>query len=722
MSPNRPPDPAPAPEHFEEVSLAEWLANLWDARWLILGVTALVLAATAFSLWTTTPIYQVEALLQIEEKKSNNLDRALAELDAYYSGVSQAQTEMEILRSALVLGRAAESLGLDIQARPVLKPVVGEALMRGRPDAPRIEVDSLVLPDALRGVGFRIVALEGGAFRWEAAGGQVLGSGKPGEQLSAAYQGETLRLRVRKLRAGPGQVFTLSRQVLPAVVAGLRGGLAVAERGRQTGVVGLTFRHPDPVRAAEILNEILNQYVRQNIERKSEEVSKTIQFLNQQLPLAKAKLDDSENRLNSFRMRAGSVDLPEETQLLLKQSLELESQMLTLKQKKDELLRIYKEDHDIVATLNLQLGKLAKQAQGLEGKVRGLPATQQEVVRLTREVQVNNQLYTAMLNNVQQLQVVNAGQIGNARVVDVATPALGPVSPNVPRGMTLALVLGLLGGVGVTMLRKLLHQAVDDPRQIEAKLGLPVFITIPHSAAQESLYRRVKAREEGIHLLAHVYPGDLATESFRSLRTTLNFTMVDAPNNVILVSGPSPHLGKSFFCANFATILAQGERRVLLVDADMRRGNLYRYFGLRQRPTGLSEILSGQADWKKVVHHSGVPGLDAIFTGALPPNPSELLMTPRFADLFGELTRAYDFVIFDAPPVLAATDAVVIGAKAGTVLLLAKSGEHPLDEIHTALKRFGNSGIQVKGCVFNNVPVAAVGYRYYRYAYHYGYK
>lgn len=709
-------------DRFEEISLAEWLANLWDARFIILGVTVLVMAATAYSLWTTTRIYMVEAMLQIEERKSSNLDKALAELDNMFSEGTQAQTEIEILRSSMVLGRAAESLGLDIYAEPVLKPYIGEALVRGQADAPKIDVESMLIPEHLRGAGFQIVAQEGGSFRWDDPEGKPLATGKPGEQLNASYRGDALRLKIRSLRGKPGQKFTLARQNLQSVIGGVRGSLVVTEKGRQTGILGLTYRHPSPVKGAQILNEILVQYVRQNIERKSEEVSKTLAFLQEQLPIAKAKLDDAENRLNQYRIRSGSVDLPEEAQLLLKQSLDLETQMLAMKQKKEDLLRIYREDHDIVATLNLQYGKLAKEAQGLEAKVKTLPSTQQEVVRLTREMQVNNQLYTAMLNNSQQLQVVNAGQTGNARIIDRAVPSLGPVSPNVSRGMFLSIVLGLVGGVGVVMLRRLLHQAVDDPRLIESKLGIPVFITIPHSMAQEALFRRIKTRDEGTHVLAHAFPGDLATESFRSLRTTLNFTMVDAPNNVILVAGPSPHLGKSFFCANFAAILAQGGQRVLLVDADMRRGNLHRYFGARSRKGGLSEILAGQLDWKTVVMKTGVTGLDAIFTGELPPNPAELLMTARFGEFFDEIAKAYDFVIFDAPPVLAATDAAVIGSRAGTVLLLTKSGEHPLDEIHTCLKRLGNSGIHVKGCVFNNVPIAAVGYRYYRYAYHYGYK
>jgi len=717
-----PPQPQPSFEEPEEMSLGEWLSNLWEGRYTILGVALLVMATAAFYLWVVTPIYQIEAILQVEEKKTSNIDRALAELDSLFSGGTQAQTEIQILKSGMVLGRTIESLGMDISAQPVLFPLIGRALVRRSPDRPWVEVESLLLPDHLRGKRFTLTVLEDGSLRWDSPGGLPLATGKPGQQLVATLNEDTLKLRINAFKAKPGQRFILVRQPLQTAIAALRESMTVAEKGKQTGVLGLTYKHASPARGAQVLNEILQQYVRQNVERKSEEVGKTLAFLQTQMPVLKARLDEAEDKLNQFRMRSGSVDLPQEAQLLLKQSLDLETQILALKQKKEELLRIYKEDHDVVATLNLQLAKLNKESQGLEGKVRALPNTQQEVVRFTRDVQVATQLYTALLNNIQQLQVVQAGQIGNARIVDRAMSSIRPVSPQPTLTMGLSVLLGVLAGVGVHHMRKLMHRAVEDPRLIEAKLGLPVYITIPHSIEQKTLYRQVEARSPGIHLLAHSFPDDLATESLRSLRTTLHFTMVDAANRAILVVGPSPGIGKSFFCANFAAVLAQSGQRVLLVDADMRKGRLHRYFGHESRKGGLSEILSGQIEWKAAAHATEVPGLEVVLSGALPPNPAELLLTSRFASFFEEACQAYDYVVFDSPPLLAVTDASIIGARAATTLLLAKSGEHPLDELNSARKRLLNSGVHLNGCVFNNVPVAGLGYRYYRYAYHYHYK
>ena len=707
---------------MDATSLAEWLSIIWAGRYLILGILAVVMAASAFRLWRTTPIYQVKAMLQIEEKRRSISDKGLSEFDGIISGGSEAATEMEIIRSNLVLGRAVESLGLDIRAYPVLTGLFADTRARGKADAPRLEADSFVLPDALRGRAFTIVTLEGGSFRWEAPDGHPLATGKPGQVLTGILGEDTLRLRVSSLQGKPGQTFTLVRQPLQQAIDGLLGNLVVAEKGKYTGILGLTLTDPNPARAARSLNEILNQYVHQNIERKSEEVSKTLVFLNEQMPSLKAKVDQAEDALNKFRERSGSVDLPQEAQLMLKQSVDLNAQMLLMKQKKDELLRTYKEGSDVVATLNEQYNKLSKEAKQVESKVRTLPRTQQEVVGLQRDVQVNTGLYTALLGNIQQLQVLNAGQVGNARIVDLATPTLYPIKPNKSSVMTISLALGLLAGMGLVMLLTSLRQGVKEPNLIETKLGMPVYVTVPHSLTQEALSRSIRNRLDGTNLLAHTNSDDIAIESLRSLRTTLHFTLADAVNRVIVIAGPAPNIGKSFVSANFAAVLAQGGGRVLLVDGDMRKGNLHHYFGVKSRKNGLSEILAGRVAWEQTIHRTPVSGLDVIFTGIVPPNPSELLMKDRFSTFVSEISEAYNYVIIDAPPMMAVTDSIIIGTKAGTFLLVTKFGEHPLDEIRTCQARCEDIGIHISGCIFNDIPGSKIGNRYYRYGYHYKYK
>ena len=733
-------DPNPADNPFQtsmrpniqddegEVSLGEMLANLWDGRYIILGATVLALMLGSYYAWRKSPIYRVSAMLQIEDKQGSSGSPVMMALNSLLDQAARAQAEIEIINSNLVLGRAVEALSLDVQATPAFNRFTGDALVRGRKDAPELIVNHFDLPNYLRGTSFKIIALGNGTFRWEGPENETLATGKVGEETKATYDGQPLMLQVRQLTGKPGQRFNLTRLPLLDAIAALHGGLSVAEKGRQTNILGLSFEYRSPGRGAEILNEIVNQYVRQNIERKAEEASQTLAFLQTQLPQQRAKLDAAEDRLNQFRIRSGSVDLPQEAQLVLKQSVDMEGQILQLKQKKDELLRTYKEGADVVATLNQQIAKLQTQSSSINSRIKGLPRTQQEVVSLSRDVQVNTEMYTAMLNTTQQLQVTRAGEVGNARIVDVALPSRAPIKPQKSTVLALAGLLGLCSGIGLTLLYRALHQGVEDPRLIESRLGLPVVVTVPHSELQVDASRRMKQHTPGAQLLAVDHPEDLAMESLRSLRTSLSFTMSEARNRVVMVSGPAPGIGKSFVSSNLSVMLAQTgatSNRVLLVDGDLRRGNLHHYFGFDQRSGasgGLSEILSGQKPWQQAVRATGVPGLEIITSGALPPNPSDLLMSHRFSEFIQEISQVYDLVIIDAPPVLAVTDAVIIGRQVGTTLLVAKAKAHTLDEIQAAIKRFETAGIKPKGCIFNDVMLMNVGYRYYRYAYHYGYK
>ncbi len=717
-----------APHKSEDFDLSEVLAFLWDGRYPILGATFLFLAMGAFHAWRSTPIFEAEALLQIEAQKQHpSNEAAFARMESLFSEPAEAKTEIELLGSNLVLGRTVEALDLDIEAHPVLMPLIGRALVRGKATAPRLEIEAFEVPEALRGQSFPITMLGNGTLRWEAPDGSVLATGHPGEMLTGAFAGHDLRLQVRRIYGKVGQKFQVARKPIQKAVADLRATLFIMEKGKSANtpatLLGLSLEHPDPNKSAKILNEILNQYLRQNSERKAAEATKMREILQEQLPALKARLDEAETRLNQFRSRSGSVDLTREADIALQQSSTLNAQISALRQRKEELLRTYRESSDVVSTLDQQIQKLEGEVGQVGAKVRTLPRTQQEVVRLSRDVQVNTELYTALLNNIQHLQITLAGEVGKARVVDSAFPPLEPVRPK--KGMVVAAFtfMGLFLGLGLAMLGRLLRRGLEDHRLIESKLGLPVFVTIPHSAAQGEHTEAIGRRSEGSHLLAALNPDDLATESLRSLRIMLQFSMREAPNGVIMVAGPSPSIGKSFVSSNLAAVLAQAGSRVLVVDGDLRRGTLHHYFGLKNRMGGLSEVLSGRSAWKTAIHKTEIPGLELMSSGIIPPDPSELLASPRFSEFLGEASTAYDFIIIDAPPLLSVTDATIIGTQVGTVLLIAKSGENTLDEIHTCQKRLEKVGVEIKGCIFNDVKATGIGYnnQHYRYAYHYKY-
>jgi len=738
MNPPFQPDPRSTPQNSggtparrmktaddgEELDFFPWLANLWEGRVLLLASLFLFLSIGLFYAWWTPPVYQAEAMLQIQAKKERPSDPSLSKMESLFSEPAFAHSEIEIIKSNLVLSRTIETLGLDIVAEPALKPIVGAPLARGNPRAPAMEVDSLDLPVHMRGLVFHVTALPEGGFRWDDPDGGSLAKGKLKEPLVATYQGEPVKLQVRRLSAPPGQTFTLTLRPLQDAIDGLRQDLDVSERGKLTNILGLTLRGPNALKCMTILNQIVDQYVHHKQERRSGEITKAQSVLLGKMPELKAQLETAESRLNSFRSRSGSVDLSREADAYILQSSSLGSQISALKQKKEELLRTYKESADVVGTLDQQISKLQQELNQVDSKVRVLPSLQQEVVRLSRDVQVATELYTALLNNLQQLQITGASDLGSVAVVDRATVNPDPIAPKKSVIVLFFLFLGLGCGIGLVALRKALRRGIEDHRIIESKLGLPVFVTIPHSKAQRVHDETMQGSGDGMHLLASQEPGDLAVESLRSLRTMLNFYMKDAANPVILMSGPAPMIGKSFISANFAAVLAQAGSTVLLVDGDLRRGKLHKYFGVKNRLNGLSDVLSGQQKWEAVLQSTDIEGLGLISTGLLPPNPSDLLMTPRLSAFLDQASKKYDYIVIDAPPVLPVTDATIIGSVAGTVLLVAKFGQHPIDEMRTAQKRFESHGIQVKGCVFNDIRPVGWGnnYRRYNYIYSYGIK
>jgi len=331
-------------------------------------------------------------------------------------------------------------------------------------------------------------------------------------------------------------------------------------------------------------------------------------------------------------------------------------------------------------------------------------------VSLMRDVQVAQDIYVGTLNNIQQLKLVAAGKVASVRQVDEARVPEEPVSPKRPLFIGLAAIAGLMLGIGTAFVREMLYGGVTDAQDIERYAGLNVYGAIPFSQAQKSLNAGMQSGRPGKYLLAESNPDEPSIESLRSLRTALSFAMLEAPNNRLLLTGPAPGIGKSFISANLASVLCGGNKRVLLVDADMRRGHLHQYFG-RGRGQGLSNVLAGHSAAETVIQREVSPGLDLLTTGSIPPNASELLLSDRMNSLMELLGSRYDMVVIDTPPVLAVSDTPTMAAIAGTVFLVARFQKTAIGEISESARRLQRANASLKGVIFNGVDARAFGYR-----------
>ena len=740
---------APTPQDFqeEELDLGYYLAVLAESKWLILLVTLLVLLAGIIYIWRATPLYQVDALIQVEENKKSAQSAALGDvLGPLLMGETAVSAELQILGSRMVLGKVVDNLRLAISTSPVYFPMIGSAIARRHePSAglaepwfglkqyawggETIKVETFDVPKANLGDTFILAAGEQGHYRllgpktgWWSDLPVVL-EGKVGETARAELDGEPLTLFVSELKARPGTYFNLVHNDRLSVINGLDKVLKMAEEGKKSGVISVKLAGPNPVQASTVVNEIANVYLRQNVERRSAEAAQTLSFLQQQLPVLKKNLEASETSLNAYRLQHGSVDLPKEVELVLAKIVDAEQQTIQLKQKREELIRRFTPAHPTIVALDAQLASFNKQLNDLNKQVKNLPNTQQEIVALTRDVAVNTSLYTALLNDAQELQLAKAGTVGNVRIIDHAVPSTRPDSPKKGQILMLSLVLGVFLGIVSAFLRRSLLKGVEDPDQLEKQIGLPVYATILHSQQQGKLAKQRHANSDQPPMLASRYPEDPAVESLRSLRTTLHFVLLDTKNNIIKISGPSPGVGKTFITANLGAILASAGKRVLLIDADLRKGQLHRYLGL-SRELGLSDFISGTIPLEQIFRHTAIDGLDLIPTGTIPPNPSELLLHERFALCLEEATKAYDYLLIDCPPVLAVADAAIVGRLAGTALLVVKAGVNAMREIEQSVKRLKQAGVNLRGLLFNDVKLASRRYGYYssyKYVYQYAY-
>ena len=424
----------------------------------------------------------------------------------------------------------------------------------------------------------------------------------------------------------------------------------------------------------------------------------------QQLPQLRRELDAAEQRYNAFRNAHGTVDLSEESRLLLQQVVDNKTKLADLERQRADLSQRFTSSHPAVAALDAQIAQLRGAQSEMAKSVAELPDTEQTALRLLRDVRVDTELYTNLLNSAQQLRVAKAGQVGNVRVVDFAETPDTPIWPKRFLIILIAFGGGLFIGIVAAFVRKSLYGGVERADEIESALGVPVFAVVPRSGLQLRLQQNVMMRRRGLHVLAAQSPQDIAVEGVRSLRTTLQLSLDQAPNNIVMLTGSRPDAGKSFLSVNLAALVASAGKRVLVIDGDMRRGEVHSHFGVRHQP-GLSDVLLG-ADVQASIQRDVLPGLDVLTKGALPTHPSELLMSDRFGEVLHALARGYDLVIIDTPPVLAVTDSTLIGKYAGTALVVVRYGKHPIGEIAETAKRLETGGVNLKGVLLTDVPPA----------------
>lgn len=702
----------------DKIDLGKLFGILLDAKWIII-ITTFVFAvlAAAFAL-LSTPIYKADALIQIEQKSSGGISSLVGDMGELFASESSATTEIEIICSRMILGDTVDKFNLTTVVTPEYIPVLGKGLARLTGERNVVNVSRFTIPRQVEDDRFSILVLDSGAQSYQLLrNDKLVLEGQAGELVKK----DGVELFVTDLNAKDGFEFSIRKRSPLDAIDWLKQNLSVSERGKQTGILELSFTGENSGEITEILNDIAQNYFLQNVERKSAEAEKSLAFLKDNLPNVKHSLTEAEDTLNAFRQKNDSIDLGLEAQSILKVMVELEAQLNELTFKESEISQRFTKDHPAYRSLLDKRATLLKEKERLNQQIQKMPKTQREVLRMTRDVEVNQQIYVQLLNKVQELSIVKAGTVGNVRILDRAEAYAAPVKPKKALIVVLATLLGGMLSVAFVLVKAALHRGVENPDDIE-QIGLSVYASVPKSNLQLELSNKLKRhrkQNQELTLLAESNPADLSVEALRGLRTSLHFAMMEAKNNVLMISGPAPGIGKSFVSTNFSAVAAKTGQKVLLIDADMRKGNLHQPFGLAWE-NGLSDFLCGKIGLNEAIKTTQVDNLDIMTRGQVPPNPSELLMHPRFKELMEWASELYDLVIVDTPPVLAVTDPSIVGALAGTTLMVARFGMNTVKEIDVARNRFEQSGIEVKGVILNATEKKALsyyGYGYYNYSY-----
>jgi tyrosine-protein kinase Etk/Wzc len=711
-------------EKSESIDMGRLVGELIDNRWLIVTVTSFLLSLGVLYSLFSTPIYRADAMLQVEQKQGNAILNSLSQI--LPDSQPQSAPEIALLQSRMILGKAVDELNLQASVEQDYFPIFGKGWSRLNGEkAGKLDISRLYLPanENAKGVPELILTVLDNK-RYKVENDAISLEGHVGELL----ENNGISLMVNAIDAEPGTKFTVEYKSKLEVINELLKVYSVADQGKDTGMLSLTLTGEDPVKIREILDSIANIYMAQNIARQAAQDAKSLDFLQEQMPKVRSDLDIAESKLNQYRQQKDSVDLNLEAQSVLNQIVNVDNQLNELTIREAEVSQLYTQSHPTYKALLEKRSTLEQEKKKLNKRVSAMPETQQEVLRLSRDVESGRAVYMQLLNRQQELSIAKSSAIGYVRIIDSAITAPKPVKPQKALIILISLVLGGVFSVGLILANMFLRRGIESPEQLE-ELGINVYASVPVSEwlIKESLDSKkkiksistVKNNRKDAVFLAVENPADLAVEAIRGLRTSLHFAMMEANNKVLMISGASPNAGKTFVSSNLAAVIANTGKKVLFIDADMRKGYIHKNFGF-ENTDGLSDVLSGKIPVEQAIKNVASANFDFISRGQVPPNPAELLMHERLAVLLTWADKHYDLIVIDTPPILAVTDAAIIGGYAGTTLLVARFEQNTAKEIEVSIKRFEQSGVVVKGCILNGMVKKASSYYGYGYN-HYGY-
>jgi len=481
-----------------------------------------------------------------------------------------------------------------------------------------------------------------------------------------------------------------------------------------TNLIQIIVKYISAKKAADIANAVAQAYLKENELSRSKRSREVREFIEQQLQLSEKKLKSTEDTIIQFQEKEKATGI----------ASHLQSRLADLQARYSELTNKYTDRHPLVIEIKGQI-------QSLEEQYSSLPAKEIEFSRLKRELMTNEKSYETLKEKLEEARIAEAGSIGEAALVNPAIEPLKPVGTGASTNILLGIILGVIVGVMMGFVIEALDTSVGAIEDVEEVIGLPVLAVIPFIRQEEHdskltwqdkllkltpFYKETKEDFVRRRLITHFEPDSIASEAFRTLRTSLK---VSAENKVFLFTSTMHEEGKSSVTINTAIALAQSGLNTLLIGCDLRRPTIAKTFGLGKRQ-GLSEVLSGAVPledsisnithlmmggmgWENVMKTPGLDHLSFIVGGKILSQPAELLGSSKMKDLLDTLRVRYEVIILDTPPVLPVTDALLLCPYADSVVIVYQAGRIAKSSLIRAKSLLLSSGAKLRGVVLNHV-------------------
>ncbi|HFP3124582.1 TPA: GNVR domain-containing protein, partial [Escherichia coli] len=552
-----------ASKDADEIDFGRLIGEFIDHRKLIISVTSLfTLIALIYAIFAT-PIYQADALIQVEQKQANAILSNLSQM--LPDSQPQSAPEIALIQSRMILGKTVDDLNLQARVKQKYFPILGRGFARLAGDKPgNISVSRLYMP----GNGEdepKILLTVRDKNNFSVHSDDFTITGKVGELIDE----KGISLKIDEIDAKPGTEFVIGYVSKLKAITDLQEGLNVTDQGKDTGILTLSLTGDDPVLIERIINSISDNYLAQNIARQAAQDAKSLEFLSKQLPQVRSDLDEAEGKLNQYRRQSDSVDLSLEAKAVLDQIVNVDNQLNELTFRESEISQLYTKEHPTYKALMEKRKTLQDEKAKLNKRVSAMPETQQEILRLSRDVESGRAVYMQLLNRQQELNIAKSSAIGNVRIIDNAVTQPKPVKPKKMFIVLIGIILGGITSSALVLVRVFLRRGIETPEQLE-ELGINVYASIPlaetftKSVVQKKGWSK-KSTDEIQGFLAVDNPADLAIEAIRGLRTSLHFAMMEARNNVLMISGASPNAGKTFVGSNLAAVISQTGKKVLFI-------------------------------------------------------------------------------------------------------------------------------------------------------------